>query len=133
MPAGCALTDRAADSAICSWTAVQNAGKAARNYGEFEYMEGKPSGTWQQYYCASTSVQNGGDPAQLTTPALKGNYGSAIPSLHAIADPLSPPFGLSIPDVYRSQIWKQDFEKNGPANFNMVWLSSDHTGGPITG
>jgi YVTN family beta-propeller protein len=114
------------------WTAVESAGATARNYGEFEYMEGKPPGTWQQYYCASKSVQNGGDPAQLTSPDLKGNYGSVIPSLNQIADPQSPPFDLSIPDIYRYQIWKQDFEKNGPANFNMVWLSSDHTGGPTT-
>ena len=114
------------------WTAVESAGATARNYGEFEYMEGKPAGTWQQYYCASKSVQNGGDPAQLTSPDLKGNYGSVIPSLNQIADPQSPPFDLSIPDIYRYQIWKQDFEKNGPANFNMVWLSSDHTGGPTT-
>jgi YVTN family beta-propeller protein len=112
------------------WSAVESAGATAKNYGEFEYMEGKPSGSWQQYYCTSKSVENGGDPAQLTDPALKGNYGSVIPSLNAIADPLSPPFDLSIPDIYRYQIWKQDFEKNGPANFNMVWLSSDHTGGP---
>jgi hypothetical protein len=96
-------------------------------------MEGKPSGTWQDYYCATKSVESGGDPAQLTATNLKGNYGSVIPSLNAIADPLSPPFDLSIPDIYRYQIWKQDFEQNGPANFNMVWLSSDHTGGPITG
>ena len=112
------------------WTAVESAGATARNYGEFEYMEGKPSGTWQQYYCATKSVESGGDPAQLTAAGLKGNYGSAIPSLNAIADPQSPPFDLSIPDIYRAQIWKQDFEKNGPANFNMIWLSSDHTGGP---
>jgi YVTN family beta-propeller protein len=112
------------------WTAVESAGSTARNYGEFEYMEGKPSGTWQQYYCATKSVAAGGDPAQLTAAGLKGNYGSAIPSLNAIADPLSPPFDLAIPDIYRAQIWKQDFEKNGPANFNMIWLSSDHTGGP---
>ena len=32
-----------------------------------------------------------------------------IPSLNAITNPLSPPFDLSIPDVYRYQIWKQDF------------------------
>ena len=114
------------------WTAVESAGATAKNYGEFEYMEGKPPGTWQQYYCASKSVDNGGDPAQLTAPGLKGNYGSVIPSLNAIADPQSPPFDLSIPDIYRYQIWKQDFEQNGPANFNMMWLSSDHTGGPTT-
>ena len=114
------------------WTAVESAGKTARNYGEFEYMEGKPSGTWQQYYCAAKSVMNGGDPSQLTTPDLKGDYGSAIPSLNAIADPESPPFDLTIPDIYRYEIWKQDFEKNGPADFNMIWFSSDHTGGPTT-
>jgi YVTN family beta-propeller protein len=112
------------------WTAVESAGATAKNYGEFQYMEGKPSGTWQQYYCATKSVENGGDPAQLTAPGLKGNYGSVIPSLNAIANPQSPPFDLSIPDIYRYQIWKQNFQENGPANFNMIWLSSDHTGGP---
>jgi YVTN family beta-propeller protein len=114
------------------WTSVESAHKSARNYGEFEYTEGKPAGTWQQYYCAVKSVEGGGDPAQLTAPELKGNYGSVIPSLNAIADPLSPPFDLGIPDTYRYQIWKQDFEKNGPADFQMLWLSSDHTGGPST-
>jgi YVTN family beta-propeller protein len=112
------------------WTAAESAGATARNYGEFEYMEGRPAATWQQYYCATENVVNGGDPAQLTAPGLKGDYGSVIPSLNAIADQQSPPFDLSIPDIYRAQIWKQDFAKNGPANFNMVWLSSDHTGGP---
>jgi hypothetical protein len=112
------------------WSAVEAAGNTARNYGEFEYLEGKPPGTWQQNYCAAKSVQSGGDPAQLTATDLKGNYGSAIPSLNAIADPQSPPFDLTIPDIYREQIWKQDFEKNGPANFTMIWFSSDHTGGP---
>ncbi|WP_254185658.1 bifunctional YncE family protein/alkaline phosphatase family protein [Nocardioides panacis] len=114
------------------WTAIQAANRTARNYGEFEYTEGKPSGSWQQYYCAVKSVESGGDPAQLTTPELKGNYGSVIPSLNAITDPLAPPFDLSIPDVYRSQIWKHDFQRNGPADFQMLWLSSDHTGGPST-
>jgi diguanylate cyclase (GGDEF)-like protein len=111
------------------WTAVQDAGNTARNYGEFEYTEGKPSGSWQQYYCASQSVEAGGDPAQLLTPELKGDYGSVIPSLNAIADHQSPPFDTAIPDIYRYQIWKQDFEQHGPANLNMMWLSSDHTGG----
>src|ERR687887_2488478 len=112
------------------WTAIESAGKSARNYGEFEYTEGKPSGTWQDYYCAVKSVESGGDPAQLTAPHPKGNYGPGSPSLNPIADSQSPPYDLSIPDIYRYQIWKQEFEKNGPANFNMIWLSSDHTGGP---
>jgi YVTN family beta-propeller protein len=112
------------------WTAVRDANRGARNYGEFEYTEGKPPGTWQQYYCAVKSVEHGGDPAQLTSPDLKGNYGSVIPSLNAITNHLSPPFDTAIPDIYRYEIWKREFEKNGPAHFNMMWLSSDHTGGP---
>ena len=58
------------------WTDVESAGKSARNYGEFEYTEGKPANsTWQQYYCAAKSTDNGGDPAQLTrllSPATTG-------------------------------------------------------------
>ncbi|HKU09660.1 MAG TPA: alkaline phosphatase family protein [Sinomonas sp.] len=112
------------------WTSVQAAGNTARNYGEFEYQEGKPAGaTWQNYYCAATSTMNGGDPAQLFTPALQMHAGSAIPSLNAIADPNAAPFDTSVPDIYRYATWKQDFEKNGPKNFQMTWLSSDHTGG----
>ncbi len=114
------------------WTAVEAAGNSAKNYGEFIYTEGKPAGTWQQYYCASQSVEAGGDPAQLTTPDLAGNYGSVIPSLNDITHPLSPPFDMSIPDIYRSAIWKQDFEKSGPKDFQMIWLSDDHTGGPVS-
>lgn len=114
------------------WTAVQAAGATARNYGEFEFTEGKPSGTWQQYYCAVKSVEDGGDPAQLTAPELKGDYGSVIPSLNEISNPLSPPFDMSIPDMYRYEIWKQEFQQQGPADFNMVWLSDDHTGGPVS-
>ncbi len=114
------------------WTAVQSAGASAKNYGEFLYPEGRPADTvtWQQYYCATKNVDNGGDPAQLASPPLAGDYHSVIPSLDAITYHLSPPFDLTIPDVYRYQVWKQDFEKNGPAAFNMIWYSSDHTGGP---
>ena len=102
--------------------------------GAKTYWRPRPTlaATWQQYYCATKSVENGGDPSQLTAPDLKGNYGSVIPSLNKIADPQSPPFDLSIPDIYRYEIWKQDFEQNGLANFGMIWLSSDHTGGPTT-
>lgn len=112
------------------WTSVQAAGNTARNYGEFDSSEGKPAGaTWQDYYCAATSTMAGGDPAQLVTSSLQMHAGSAIPSLNAITDPNAAPFDTAVPDIYRYATWKQDFEKNGPKNFQMMWLSSDHTGG----
>jgi YVTN family beta-propeller protein len=112
------------------WTSIQSAGKTAKNFGEFEFGEGKPAGaTWQQYYCTAKDVMAGGDPAQLFSPSLRLHASSAIPSLNAITDPSAAPFDLAIPDTYRYETWKQNFEKNGPANLNMVWLSSDHTGG----
>ncbi|RKS72442.1 YVTN family beta-propeller protein [Motilibacter peucedani] len=115
------------------WTNVQDAGATARNYGEFLYTEGRPTApTWQQYYCVARSTDAGGDPSQLFDNGLEGDYHSVIPSLDAITNHTSPPFDLTIPDQYRYEVWKQDFEKNGPANFNMMWLSSDHTGGPAT-
>ena len=95
-------------------------------------FENKPAGaTWQQYYCAATSVDAGGDPAQLYTPNLRLNTRSPIPSLDAISNHDAPMFDMQIPDLYRSQIWKQDFLQHGPADFQMVWLSDDHTGGPV--
>jgi YVTN family beta-propeller protein len=112
------------------WTSIQSAGKSAKNFGEFEYGEGKPAGaTWQQYYCTAKDAMAGGDPAKLFDPSLQLHASSAIPSLNAITDPNAAPFDLAVPDIYRYETWKQDFEKKGPANLNMVWLSSDHTGG----
>ncbi|HEY3686051.1 MAG TPA: bifunctional YncE family protein/alkaline phosphatase family protein [Streptosporangiaceae bacterium] len=113
------------------WTAAQAAGRTARDFGEFTQFETKPAGaTWQKYYCTTKSVENGGDPSQLTDPSVKQDTESPIPSLNAITDHDFPKFDTDIPDTYRYQIWKQNFEKNGPANLNMFWLSSDHTGGP---
>ncbi|GAA4358501.1 alkaline phosphatase family protein [Microbacterium rhizosphaerae] len=112
------------------WTAVAQAGGTAKNFGEFTQFETKPAtATWQNYYCAASSVMGGGDPAQLTDASIKQDTESPIPSLNAITDHDYPKFDTAIPDTYRYEIWKQDFEKNGPASLNMMWLSSDHTGG----
>ncbi|PRY12825.1 bifunctional YncE family protein/alkaline phosphatase family protein [Kineococcus rhizosphaerae] len=112
------------------WTSVQSAGKTARNFGEFTQFETKPAtATWQSYYCAATGVDQGGDPATLFDPSIRQDSESPIPSLNAITDHAYPKFDTDIPDLYRYQVWKQDFEKNGPAALNTFWLSSDHTGG----
>ncbi|MFD4415996.1 bifunctional YncE family protein/alkaline phosphatase family protein [Streptomyces sp. NPDC058476] len=108
------------------WTGAQAAGKSVKDFGEFQSFESKPAGaSWQNLYCDTKNMQATG---QKTAYPIQ--TGSAIPSLNKVSVPGFPLFDTSVPDIYKEQIWKQDFEKNGPANLNMFWLSNDHTGGP---
>ncbi|MET8767228.1 alkaline phosphatase family protein [Streptomyces sp. NPDC004658] len=110
------------------WSGAQAAGKSVRNFGEFQQFLTKPSGaSWQNLYCDAKNMDATG---QATAYPL--NSSSPIPSLNNVSVPGFPKFDTSVPDLYRYEIWKQDFEKNGPANLNMFWLSSDHTGGPAS-
>ena len=106
------------------WDGAEASGKTVRDFGEFDSFETKPTtGTWQNYYCETPAVAAGA-PSQYPI-----QEGSAIPSLNSVTVPGFPQFDNAVPDTYKAQIWKQDFEKNGPANLNMFWLSNDHTGG----
>ncbi|EWM10349.1 hypothetical protein KUTG_00653 [Kutzneria sp. 744] len=108
------------------WTGAQAAGKTVRDFGEFQQFLTKPAdASWQNLYCDAKNMAATG---QSTAYPLVSS--SPIPSLNSVSVPGFPKFDTSVPDVYREQIWKQDFAKNGPANLNMFWLSSDHTGGP---
>ncbi|RPE43239.1 YVTN family beta-propeller protein [Streptomyces sp. Ag109_O5-1] len=108
------------------WTGAQAAGKSVKDFGEFQSLETKPAGaTWQNLYCDSKTMAATGAETQYPI-----KTGSAIPSLNKVAVQGFPLFDLNVPDIYKEQIWKQDFEKNGPANLNMFWFSNDHTGGP---
>ncbi|MEV6927288.1 alkaline phosphatase family protein [Dactylosporangium sp. NPDC051485] len=108
------------------WTGAQAAGKTVRNFGEFHQFLTKPAGaTWQNLYCdAKNMAATGQDTAYRLVSS------SPIPSLNSVSVPGFPKYDLNVPDVYRYEIWNRDFEQNGPANLNMFWLSSDHTGGP---
>ncbi|MFJ5220487.1 bifunctional YncE family protein/alkaline phosphatase family protein [Streptomyces sp. NPDC088354] len=108
------------------WTGAQAAGQTVRDFGEFHQFLAKPSGaSWQNLYCDTKNMQaTGQDTAYNLTSS------SPIPSLNSVSVPGFAKFDTSVPDVYRAEIWKRDFEQNGPANLNMFWLSSDHTGGP---
>ncbi|GHJ39750.1 alkaline phosphatase family protein [Streptomyces sp. TS71-3] len=110
------------------WSGVQAAGKSVRDFGEFQQFLTKPSNaSWQNLYCDSKNMESTGQPTSIPL-----DSSSPIPSLNDVSVHGFPKFDTSVPDVYREQIWKQDFEKNGPANLNMFWLSSDHTGGPAS-
>jgi YVTN family beta-propeller protein len=110
------------------WSGAQAAGKSVKDYGEFLSIENKPAGaTWQNYYCDAQNMSSTGAPSQYPI-----QVGSAIPSLNNVAVQGFPQFDLNVPDTYKTQVWKQDFQKNGPAALNMFWLSDDHTGGPVS-
>ncbi|MFF3468603.1 alkaline phosphatase family protein [Streptomyces sp. NPDC001984] len=108
------------------WTGAKAAGKSVKNYGEFQTLEQKPAGSsWQNLYCDSKDMAATGSPSKYPI-----QTGSAIPSLNDVTVQGFPKFDTSVPDVYKEQVWEQDFKKNGPANLNMFWYSNDHTGGP---
>ncbi|MEU8875344.1 alkaline phosphatase family protein [Streptomyces javensis] len=110
------------------WTGAQAARKSVRNFGEFQQFLTKPSdASWQNLYCDSKNMAATGQDT-----AYPLNSTSPIPSLNDVSVHGFPKFDTSVPDIYRAEIWKKDFEKNGPANLNMFWLSSDHTGGPVS-
>ncbi|MER6103443.1 bifunctional YncE family protein/alkaline phosphatase family protein [Streptomyces sp. NPDC001832] len=109
------------------WTGAQAAGQSVKDFGEFQSFQSKPSGaSWQNLYCDAKKMDATGQPSAYS---IRG--GSAIPSLNKVAVPGYPNASdISVPDVYKYQVWKQDFEKNGPANLNLIALPNNHTGGP---
>ncbi|MFE6054227.1 alkaline phosphatase family protein [Kitasatospora sp. NPDC056446] len=110
------------------WTGAQAAGRSVRDFGEFHQFLTKPDGaSWQNLYCDAKDMARTGQDSAYTLESS-----SPIPSLNSVSVPGFPKFDTSVPDLYRYQVWKQDFEQNGPADLNMLWLSSDHTGGPAS-
>jgi YVTN family beta-propeller protein len=108
------------------WSGTQAAGKSVRDFGEFQQFLTKPAGaSWQNLYCDAKNMEATGAGTQYPL-----DSSSPIPSLNDVSVHGFPKFDTSVPDIYREQLWEQDFAKNGPANLNMFWLSSDHTGGP---
>jgi YVTN family beta-propeller protein len=111
------------------WTGAQAAGKTVRDFGEFHKFLTKPAGaTWQNLYCDTKNMAATGQ--DTAYPMMSS---SPIPSLNDVSVPGFPKYDVNVPDIYRYEIWKRDFDQNGPANLNMFWLSSDHTGGPPNG
>ncbi|MFE0115765.1 alkaline phosphatase family protein [Amycolatopsis sp. NPDC059019] len=108
------------------WSGAQAVGKSVRDFGEFQQFLTKPPGaSWQNLYCDTRDMRSTGK--DTAYPLVSS---SPIPSLNDMSVHGFPKFDTDVPDIYRYEIWKRDFEKNGPANLNMFWLSSDHTGGP---
>ena len=119
-----------------------------KNFGEYiEYNTFKVAGcnpipgfsgscepTWSQFY-ADTQAYESGAESQLK---YINTISSHSPLRNLIRHTIQnyPQFDLGIPDQFRVDVWKQDFAKDIAAGnvppLSILWISSDHTGGPPT-
>ncbi|HUB51165.1 MAG TPA: hypothetical protein VL986_03405 [Terracidiphilus sp.] len=138
---------------------VAAAGKSMKIYGEYieensfktpscnpntltpplNYITEACEPTWSQFYQDTVDYENGFE-NQLYYYNDIGSY-SPLPNVMNYAVQRYPQFDLNIPDQYRVDVWKQDFAADvakdptgctGVPQFEMMWISSDHTGGPPT-
>lgn len=123
------------------------AGITFKNYGEYiEENTFNPPGctptintgscepSWTDFYNDTLAYESGQEP-QLKYYSTIGSY-SPLPDVMNHTIQPYPQFDLGIPDQYRVDVWQQDFAKdvkNGTVpQLSILWISSDHTGGPPT-
>ncbi len=117
------------------------AGISLKNYGEYiEYNTFlTPTGSstepqWIDFYNDTLAYESGAE-SQLYNYNTVASH-SPLPDIlnHTIQN--YPQFDLGIPDQFRVDVWKQDFAKDVQAGtvpqLEIMWISSDHTGGPPT-
>jgi YVTN family beta-propeller protein len=130
------------------WDQAVKAGIRFKNYGEYiEYntfnvpgctpiagFSGSCHPTWSQFFADVQAFESGKEPQLKYYNTIHSH--SPLPNLIAHTVQNYPQFDLDIPDQYRVDIWGQDFEKDVKAGtvpqLSIMWISSDHTGGPPT-
>jgi YVTN family beta-propeller protein len=116
------------------WNAAEKAGLSVKDFGEYNrYLTGPGNGgDWQEWY-EDSQILEGKKSGPLPIPINEYKTTSDIPSLNEISDPYYPRFDLEIPDQYRFDIWKAEFEHEESSrdvpNLTLIWLPDDHTGG----
>jgi YVTN family beta-propeller protein len=129
------------------WDAAVAAGVSFKNFGE--YVEentfnvpgctptintGTCEPSWSEFYQDTIDYEGGAEP-QLTFYNAVGSY-TPLPTLYNHTVQNYPQFDLGIPDQYRVDVWEQYFAKDVAAGtvpqLEMMWISSDHTGGQPT-
>jgi YVTN family beta-propeller protein len=123
------------------WDAAVKASVSFKNYGEYiEYNTFlTPTGStteplWIDFYNDVMAFESGKE-SQLYNFNTVASH-SPLPNLINNTVQNYPQFDLGIPDQFRFDIWAQDFA-NDVANgtvpqLELLWISSDHTGGPPT-
>jgi YVTN family beta-propeller protein len=121
------------------WDQAAKDGVSFKNYGEyieynsFQQPNGSPTEPlWIDFYNDYTCYEAGNE-TQLYNYSTVSSH-SPLPNLINNTHQNYPQFDLGIPDQFRFDIWNEDFQ-NDIANgtlpqLEMMWISSDHTGGP---
>jgi YVTN family beta-propeller protein len=144
------------------WDVAAKAGISFKNYGEYiEYNTFNPpqgctpnnlyTGTtpptplpfifsgsceplWIDFYNDVMAYESGAEKQLYNINTVASH--SPLPNLINNTVQNYPQFDLGIPDQFRFDVWNEDFQKDVAAGdvpqFEMMWISSDHTGGPPT-
>ena len=123
------------------WDVAAKAGVSFKNYGEYiEYNtfltpEGNTTEpSWTDFYNDTLAYESGAEPQLYYYNTVASH--TPLPNLFNATIQNYPQFDLGIPDQFRVDIWAQDFYKDVAAGtvpqLEMMWISSDHTGGPPT-
>ena len=132
------------------WDVAAKEGVSFKNYGEYiEYNSFNPpqgctppagaatnycEPLWIDFYNDTQAYESGLE-SQLYNYNTVASH-SPLPNLINNTIQNYPQFDLGIPDQFRVDIWSQDFAKDVAAGtvpqLEMMWISSDHTGGPPT-
>jgi hypothetical protein len=117
------------------------AGLPVKIYGE--YVENdtfkQPNGstkepTWSQFYTDSQNFESGAEKTLYYQNTVQAQSSLPAVSNHLITN--FPQFDLGIPDQFRVDVWRQDFNKDVAAGtvptLSILWVMDDHTGGPPT-
>ena len=117
------------------------AGLPVKIYGE--YVENdtfkQPNGsttepTWSQFYNDAKAFEAGTEKTLYYQNTVQAQ--SSLPAVYDHLITNFPQFDLGIPDQFRVDIWKQDFQNDVKAGtvptLTLLWVMCDHTGGPPT-
>ena len=120
---------------------AEAAGLSVKIYGE--YVENDtfltPTGStsepsWSQFYNDALSFEAGMEPTLYYQNTVQAE--SSVPAVYDHLIKNFPQFDLGIPDQFRVDIWKQDFDNDVKAGtvptLSILWVMCDHTGGPPT-
>ena len=123
------------------WDVAVKQGVSFKNFGEYiEYNTFKtPTGStnepqWIDFYNDTLAYESGAE-SQLYNYNTVASH-SPLPNLINNTVQNYPQFDLGIPDQFRFDVWQQTFNTDvaggSVPQLELMWISSDHTGGPPT-